>query len=63
MIQPLTLEKLGTVTNFALRLWPDNIYEDLINEFKSLIHQDNQRVFLYHDKSSGCRFCACQFAC
>lgn len=52
MIQPLTLEKLGTVTNFALRLWPDNIYEDLINEFKSLIHQDNQRVFLYHDKSS-----------
>lgn len=49
MIQPLTLEKLGTVTNFALRLWADNIYEDLINEFKSLIHQDNQRVFLYHD--------------
>lgn len=49
MIQPLTLEKLGTVTNFALRLWPNNVYEDLIDEFKSLIHQDNQRVFLYHD--------------
>ena len=49
MIQPLTLEKLDTVTNLALRLWPDNIYEDLIDEFKSLIHHDNQRVFLYHD--------------
>lgn len=49
MIQPLTLEKLDTVTNLALRLWPDNIYEDLINEFKSLIDHDNQRVFLYHD--------------
>lgn len=49
MIQPLTLEKLDTVTNLALRLWPDNVYEDLIDEFKSLIHHDNQRVFLYHD--------------
>ncbi|QYA41333.1 GNAT family N-acetyltransferase [Macrococcoides bohemicum] len=49
MIQPLTLENLDTVTNLALRLWPDNIYEDLIDEFKSLIHHDNQRVFLYHD--------------
>ncbi|TDM47639.1 GNAT family N-acetyltransferase [Macrococcoides goetzii] len=49
MIQPLTLEKLDTVTNLALRLWPDNIYEDLIDEFKSLIDHDNQRVFLYHD--------------
>lgn len=49
MIQPLTLEKLDTVTNLALRLWPDNIYGDLINEFKSLIDHDNQRVFLYHD--------------
>lgn len=49
MIQPLTLEKLDTVINLALRLWPDNIYEDLIDEFKSLIHHDNQRVFLYHD--------------
>lgn len=49
MIQPLTLEKLDTVTNLALRLWPDNIYEDLKNEFKSFIDHDNQRVFLYHD--------------
>lgn len=49
MIQPLTLEKLDTVTNLALRLWPDNAYKDLKNEFKSLIDHDNQRVFLYHD--------------
>lgn len=25
MIQSLTLEKLGTITNLALRLWPDNV--------------------------------------
>ncbi len=43
------VRKVETVTNLALRLWPDNVYEDLIDEFKSLIHQDNQRVFLYHD--------------
>lgn len=42
------VRKVGTVTNLALRLWPDNVYEDLIDEFKSLIDHDNQRVFLYH---------------
>lgn len=30
MIQPLTLEKLDTVTNLALRLWPDNVTSRIV---------------------------------
>ncbi|MCO4095386.1 GNAT family N-acetyltransferase [Macrococcoides canis] len=47
MIHRLTQEKLDSVTQLALKLWPDNQYDDLKVEFNDILNDDNQCVFLF----------------
>jgi len=38
---------IDILTKLAIDLWPDNEYEELKNEYFSLLKSENQKVFLY----------------
>ncbi|WP_414052586.1 aminoglycoside 6'-N-acetyltransferase [Macrococcus animalis] len=47
MIHRLTQEKLDSVTQLALKLWPDNQFNHLKLEFNEILNDDNQGIFLF----------------
>ncbi|WP_350343185.1 aminoglycoside 6'-N-acetyltransferase [Proteinivorax tanatarense] len=38
---------IDSVTELAMKLWPDNDYQELKEEFAKMLHTDNNKVFLY----------------
>ncbi|MCH4887111.1 GNAT family N-acetyltransferase [Acidaminobacter sp. JC074] len=42
-------KNLDKLTELGLKLWPDNVYEDLKSEFRDSIVSDDEDMFLYED--------------
>ncbi|MGI6279030.1 MAG: aminoglycoside 6'-N-acetyltransferase [Acutalibacteraceae bacterium] len=60
MIKPITGDDLHTVTQLALKLWPDNDYDILFNEFKEMIENKNSLVVLFFKDQRAVAFAHCE---
>jgi len=45
-IVPLAKENLDDVTNLAMKLWPDNKWDELWQEFAELVDSDQHQVYV-----------------
>ena len=48
-------KNIDSITELAIKLWPDNEFQDLKNEFKSMLNTEKHKSFLYlvDDKPIG----------
>lgn len=60
MIKTAQMEHLDSVTNLALLLWPDHTYEEMKDEMKQLISDDNSTIALALVDDTAVGFAQCQ---
>ena len=60
MIRKATQTDALTAAKLAVRMWDSHTAEELAEEFRTLIADENAAVFLYHDGDTAAGFAQCQ---
>lgn len=60
MIRQAEYSDLSTVAVLALQLWPDNTFDDLLEEFSTLLSDSSCAVFLFIANDTPVAFAQCQ---
>ena len=63
MVKQVDITNLQDITNLALKLWPEHDFNDLMKEYKDIISNENNAIFIYYinDKSIGFAQCGLRF--
>lgn len=60
MIRQASNNDIGIIAGLAVKLWEDNLVEELTEEFSELISKDNACIFLKYENDIPVGFAQCQ---
>lgn len=60
MIRQASNNDIGIIAGLAVKLWEDNLVEELTEEFSELISKDNACIFLKYENDIPVSFAQCQ---